>query len=123
LGSIIRASLDDAGFGDLPVNGPYVVTATAAGGLPLAAIIEQLGLSKQAAGQLVDVLVLRGYLDRRVDPADRRRLVVSPTDRGAAAAVAVSEAAEDVESRLVGIVGASHLRAARETLAALAVLP
>ena len=34
------------------------------GRLPLSEIIDHLGVSKQAAGQLVDTLALRGYLDR-----------------------------------------------------------
>ena len=49
---------------------------------PLAEVIRQLGVSKQAAGQLVDSLVVRGYLDRTVDPDDRRRLIVTLTERG-----------------------------------------
>jgi len=38
----------------------------------LSQIIEALGVYKQAAGHLVDTLVLCGYLDRSMDPEDRR---------------------------------------------------
>ena len=81
LASRIRSALTDAGYDDLPANGPYVISAASVAGVPLAAIIDHLGLSKQASGHLVDLLVLRGYLDRRVDLDDRRRLIVSPTER------------------------------------------
>ena len=83
----IRSALKDAGYDDLPANGPYVIGAASVAGVPMAAIIDHLGLSKQASGHLVDLLVLRGYLDRRVDPDDRRRLIVSPTKRGSDAAL------------------------------------
>lgn len=122
LARAIRSALNDAGYDDLPVNGPYVISATAAGGVPLAAIIEHLGLSKQAAGHLVDVLVLRGYLDRQIDPADRRRLIVSPTERGVAAALVIREAAAALESRLVDGVGRADLQGMRRSLAHLATL-
>lgn len=122
LGRAIRSALEDAGYEDLPANGPYVMSATAVAGVPLALIIERLGLSKQAAGHLVDLLVLRGYLDRQVDPEDRRRLVVLPTDRGMAAAQVIREAADLLEADLVAAVGDAALRTTRRTLACLATL-
>jgi DNA-binding MarR family transcriptional regulator len=32
------------------------------------------GISKQAASKLIDILVIRGYISRGVDPDDRRKL-------------------------------------------------
>ena len=74
----------------------------------------------QAAGQLVDTLVMRGYLERQTDPDDRRRLVVRLTERGAEAAagaglvyVVVDHAdwltnrSEEIES-IVDIVRTTH---------------
>lgn len=118
----VRTALADAGYDDLPANGPYVISATAAEGVPLAVIIERLGLSKQAAGHLVDLLVLRGYLDRHVDPNDRRRLVVVPTERGQAAALVIQQAADRLEGRLVATVGAADVEATRRTLLSLGSL-
>ncbi len=122
MGRAIRRALEGAGYDDLPANGPFVISATSVAGLPLAAIIDRLGLSKQAAGHLVDVLVLRGYLDRHVDPADRRRLVVVPTERGTAAASVIRHAADRLESRLVASVGTADLRATRRTLSCLGAM-
>lgn len=122
MGREIRAALEDAGYDDIPANGPYVISATSVAGVPLAVIIERLGLSKQAAGHLVDLLVLRGYLDRHVDPEDRRRLVVLPTDRGAAAALVIRHVADLLEARLAAELGDADLRATRRTLTCLAAL-
>jgi DNA-binding MarR family transcriptional regulator len=122
MGRAIRQALEDAGYDDLPANGPYVIGGTSVAGVPLAAIIDRLGLSKQAAGHLVDLLVLRGYLDRHVDPEDRRRLVVVPTERGTAAALVIRQAADRLESRLVANVGAADLQTTRRTLSCLGTL-
>ena len=118
----IRSALEDAGYDDLPANGEYVISATSVAGVPLAAIIDQLGLSKQASGHLVDLLVVRGYLDRHVDPDDRRRLVLSPTDRGTDAARVIRTAADGLEVDLVATVGAAEVQAARRVLACLATM-
>lgn len=122
IGRVIRAALEDAGFGDLPANGPFVMSAMSQAGMPLSSVISGLRLSKQAAGHLVDILVLRGYLERRVDPEDRRRLVVLPTDRGAAAAQVIRQAADRLEARLVDVVGDAALKSTRRTLLSLATL-
>ncbi len=79
---------------DLPPNGPFVIGAIARSSAPLGAIVRQLGGSKQAAGQLVDTLVIRGYLERSIDPDDRRRLIVRLTTRGEAAAKLIRSAME-----------------------------
>jgi DNA-binding MarR family transcriptional regulator len=118
-GLAVRAELADAGFDDMPRNGSYVVGAIARTGAPLARIISQLGVSKQAAGALVDTLVTRGYLARSVDPEDRRRLTVTLTDRGVAAADMVRAAVEQVDSELEARVGSDHVAHTRATLAAL----
>ncbi len=117
-GEAVRRAASDAGFDDLPKNGPYVVGAIAHAGLPLSQIIVQLGLSKQAAGQLVDALVSRGYLDRKVDTADRRRLTISLTSRGAEVAKIVRQAIERVDAELVARAGAKNVEVMRRTLAA-----
>jgi DNA-binding MarR family transcriptional regulator len=76
-------------------------------------------VSKQAAGQLVDTLVLRGYLDRSIDVEDRRRLTVSLTERGRGAAEAIRAAVEGVDAELLSRVGPEYVAHTRATLAAL----
>jgi DNA-binding MarR family transcriptional regulator len=118
-GSAIRESLAEVGCDDVPRNGSYVIGAIARAGAPLSQIIRELGVSKQAAGQLVDTLVMRGYLDRSVDPDDRRRLTISLTDRGHAAAAVIRSAVERVDAGLIDRVGPVYVAHARVTLAAL----
>jgi DNA-binding MarR family transcriptional regulator len=115
----VQAALAEAGCDDMPRNGSYVIGAIARAGAPLSQIIEGLGVSKQAAGQLVDTLVIRGYVTRAPDPADRRRLTLTLTDRGLGAAEAISSAVERVDAGLAGRVGPEYVAHARVTLAAL----
>ena len=117
--SAVRDALDEAGCEDMPPNGSYVVGAIARTGSPLGDVIRELGMSKQAAGQLVDVLVARGYLERAPDPGDRRRLTVSLTERGQLAAETVATAVRSVDAQLDGCVGAERVGTARAVLAAL----
>ena len=92
----VQRGLADRGFDDVrPVHGfAFAVlstdTATAAD------LAGALDVSKQAAGQLVDHLVERGYVTRVRDEHDRRvrRLVL--TARGRACTAAAEAAATDV---------------------------
>ena len=118
-GSAVRGALADAGYDDVPRNGSYVLAAIARTGAALSRIIQELGVSKQAAGQLVDTLVTRGYLDRAPDPEDRRRLTITLTERGQAAAEVIRSAVRQVDADLVRRVGPEYIAHARATLAAL----
>jgi DNA-binding MarR family transcriptional regulator len=118
-GVAIREALSKEGCDDVPRNGIFVIGAIARTGAPLSRIIKELGVSKQAAGQLVDTLVLRGYLDRSVDPEDRRRQTVKLSERGCAAAAAARSAIERIDAELAKRVGAEYIAHTRATLAAL----
>ena len=120
-GLAMRRALEEAGYEDVPKNGLYVIggLALGAGDVPLASLIRDLRISKQAAGQLVDTLVHRGYLARNVDEQDRRRLIVTLTDRGRAAAATQAEARERVDAELLAKVGAQCIEQTRVALAAL----
>jgi DNA-binding MarR family transcriptional regulator len=118
-GGAIRNALLDAGFDDVPKNGAYVIGAISRAGAPLAGIIRGLGVSKQAAGQLIDTLVLRGYLERTVDEDDRRRLTMTLTERGRAAAAVTRKATESIDAKLKKRVGDKTVAEARKVLFAL----
>ncbi|NII10407.1 helix-turn-helix domain-containing protein [Oleiagrimonas sp. C23AA] len=117
----MRDALAKAGYDDLPRNGMYVIGGLALGhgDVPLSELIRQMRISKQAAGQLVDTLVLRGYLEREVDSTDRRRLNVRLTARGQAAAEAQQGARRQVDELLQQAVGEEAVQTTRRTLAAL----
>jgi DNA-binding MarR family transcriptional regulator len=120
-GEAMRWALEKAGYDDVPKNGLYVIggLALGAGAVPLSQVVKALGVSKQSAGQLVDALVLRGYLDRKVDDEDRRKLTVKLTERGRAAAAAQAEARKKIDAMLVARVGEENVSRTRRTLAAL----
>ena len=120
-GAAMRSALAAAGYDDIPRNGLYVIggLALGAGGVPLGQLVRELGVSKQAAGQLIDTLVLRGYLERTVDDDDRRKLNVALTVRGQAAAAAQAGAREAIDAELLARVGPEDVARTRRTLAAL----
>jgi DNA-binding MarR family transcriptional regulator len=117
--SAIWAAVRDAGYDGMSRSGIHLISAITCTEVPLSTVISHLGVSKQAAGQLVDALVTQGYLDRSVDPADRRRLVVALTGRGEAVAAVIRSTAAAVGAALEQNVGAEHVGHARATLAAL----
>jgi DNA-binding MarR family transcriptional regulator len=121
-GTAMRQALEAAGYDDLPANGLYVIGALAfgAGDVPLGHIIDDLRISKQAAGQLIDTLVTRGYLARSVDEDDRRKLTIVLTERGRAAAEAQAEGRKRIDAELLALVGQEDVTTLRRTLALLA---
>jgi DNA-binding MarR family transcriptional regulator len=120
-GLAMRKALAEAGFDDVPKNGLYVIGGMAleSGEIPLGQLVKELRVSKQAAGQLVDTLVLRGYLERTVDAEDRRKLTVTLTERGRAAAAIQATARKKIDAELIVRVGAEDVGCTRRTLAAL----
>lgn len=120
-GTAMRRALNDAGYDDIPGNGLYVIGGLALdrADIPLGQLIREMRLSKQAAGQLVDTLVTRGYIDRSADKDDRRKLTVTLTERGRAAAAVQRAAREKVDADLLAAVGKDDIDRTRRTLAVL----
>jgi DNA-binding MarR family transcriptional regulator len=123
----IRGALDGAGCDDIPRNGTFVLA-----GLdhstqepvfsPQADVVASLGLSKQAASQLIDTLVLREYLERRNDPGDRRRMGVRLTDRGRTAARAIQTAVDAIDAAIGHLITDDELHGLRAGLGAYRVI-
>jgi len=120
--SAMRTALAEAGYDDIPKNGLYVIGGLAAKGadFPMGRLIAALQLSKQAAGQLIDTLVTRGYLQRSVDDEDRRKLTIGLTERGCVAAEVLAQARATVDAQVLALVGPEDLAGARRALVALA---
>jgi DNA-binding MarR family transcriptional regulator len=115
----VRLELARDGFEDLPRNGAFVLGGMANHGATPGDLVRQLRISKQATSQLIDALVLRGYLVRETDPADRRRLTLALTDRGLAAAAAVRRGVVAVDEELGRQVTPEQLASLRAGLIAL----
>ncbi len=118
-GHAIRTSLAAAGYDDMPRNGAFVLGGMVNHGGSAADLVRQLGVSKQAASQLIDVLVIRSYLQRQVDPDDRRRQTLEVTERGRGAAAAVGSAVRSVDAELAAIISPEELAGLRAGLFAL----
>jgi DNA-binding MarR family transcriptional regulator len=121
-GNAIRERLAAAGFDDMPRNGPYVLGGMANHGGTAAALIRELGVTKQAASQLIDTLVLRGYLERSVDSDDRRRVTIELTDRGRGAAAEVRAGVEAVDEELTGMLSPAEMAGFSAGLVALCTI-
>jgi len=119
--SAMRGALADAGFDDIPENGLHVIGGLARRDVdrPMSRLVAELGISKQAASQLVDTLVVRGYLQRDVDADDRRRLTIALTPRGVAAAKLLGASRARVDAALLAQAGPDDVEHTRRTLARL----
>jgi DNA-binding MarR family transcriptional regulator len=91
----IQSGLARQGFDDVrPAHG-FTFVRISAGGATTARVAEHLGVTKQAAAQLVAYLVEHGYIERRSDPADARARLLVLTDRGRACTAAAEQAAAE----------------------------
>lgn len=80
LGEFVRR-LAAAGYEDLrPVHG-LVFQALLAGDTTSTELAESIGVTKQAAGQIVDYLEGAGYVERLAHPAGGRRRLIALTDQ------------------------------------------
>jgi DNA-binding MarR family transcriptional regulator len=118
----IRRAFAEAGFDDMPRAGARVIGRIAVGGTNVNDVAAVYGVSKQAASQLVDSLVARGYVERAPDPEDRRRMVVALTERGFAAAGELRGAIERVDAVLASAFPEDELIRARRVLGTLVEL-
>ena len=118
-GSAVRQAFTDAGFGDMPRNGAYVLARVYDDDARFGRLSRELGISKQAVSQLIDTMVMRGYLERSPDGEDRRRMLLHLTPRGQAAATVSWEAATAVDEELLSRLSADGVAALRSGLMAL----
>src|SRR3954469_7938943 len=77
----LRAALTDQGYGDLGRSDGYVLRALAGRPMTVSALAERLSITKQGAGQLIDAMAEKGYVERRPDPDDRRARLVTLSER------------------------------------------
>jgi DNA-binding MarR family transcriptional regulator/catechol 2,3-dioxygenase-like lactoylglutathione lyase family enzyme len=116
----IRAQLDQIGVDDLPRNGAFILAGIDVSGGPRPDLIRELGVTKQAVSQLVDVLAGRGYLERGADSGDRRRVALELTGRGREVVEAVGRGVDLVDVQLGARLPDGQAEAMRAGLIALA---
>ncbi|HET7430316.1 MAG TPA: helix-turn-helix domain-containing protein [Nocardioides sp.] len=118
--SELHDDLGERGFDDLARSDGYVFRALAAESLTTSALAERLGISKQGAGQMVDDMTRRGYLQSRPDPTDGRARLLELSERGRAALAAAREFHRRYEQRLARRHGRAHVDTVRAVLTAMA---
>lgn len=95
----VQDGLVRRGFDDVrPAHG-FAFVRISGGDATTAAVAEHLEITKQAASQLVDYLVQRGYVTREDDPRDARARLLVLTDRGRACTAAAEAAASETVER------------------------
>jgi DNA-binding MarR family transcriptional regulator len=115
----IRAQLQVIGIDELPANGAFILAGIDASGGPRRDLPAELGVTKQAVSQVIDVLVNRGYLIRSTHPGDRRRVALELTDLGQEVVDAVLSGIEAVDHQLAERVSTEQVDAMRSALIAL----
>jgi DNA-binding MarR family transcriptional regulator len=116
----VDAGVRARGFPDLrPAHG-FAFTRLSGGGATVVELAQHLGVTKQAASQMVDDLVAKGYEERRPHPTDARARLLVLTDRGWACTRAAEEAAEETLRPWVEEMGERRLKELRADLARIA---
>ncbi|MCP2341823.1 MarR family winged helix-turn-helix transcriptional regulator [Actinomadura rupiterrae] len=99
-----------------PMHG-FVFQAIGPSGTSAVELGRRLGVSKQAAGKLVDTLERLGYVERAADPSDARRKIVRLTGHGVDALRRSALIFETVRERWADELGRDRLRALEADLA------
>jgi DNA-binding MarR family transcriptional regulator len=114
----IDAQYAARGIDDVPNPGGFILAYLASGEESIPELIEGLGIRKHEYSQLIDSLVLRGYITRAAGPGGGR-VSFALTERGAAAAEAIVEGSRIVDQELERRLSAAELAGLRRGLIAL----
>ncbi|MER6224688.1 MarR family winged helix-turn-helix transcriptional regulator [Streptomyces sp. 900105755] len=102
-----------------PAHG-FAFSRLAPDGATVTELAAHLGVTKQAASQLVDDIVRRGYAERRPHPGDARARLIVLTERGWACTRAAEEAAAEVVRGWGDVLGEGGVRVLWDCLARIA---
>jgi len=113
----IHGQLAADGFTDVrPAHGFAFHFLSRRSGATAVELGEHLGITKQAAVQLVDELEKRGYVERTPHPTDRRSRLVTLSPRGWQCVEQVVALSRKTEDHWAGLVGEDRLTKLREDL-------
>lgn len=116
----IHSGVTARGFSDLrPAHG-FAFARLAPAGATVTELAAHLGVTRQAASQLVDELISKGYVRREPHPDDARARLIALTERGWACTRAAEQAAADTVRGWAGILGDERLNALRDDLSRVA---
>lgn len=80
--SLAKGSLSAAGGANVGETPVLQYLSSADGDVIPSKIAKKLGLSRARMSHILDALETKGYVMRRTDPSDRRRVLVSITESG-----------------------------------------
>jgi DNA-binding MarR family transcriptional regulator len=116
----VTAGVRARGFTDVrPAHG-FAFTRLSHGGATITQLAEHLDVTRQAAAQLADELVAKGYIERRAHPADARARLLVLTGKGWACTRAAEAAIADTVRAWAAVVGDDRLRGLAGDLAKIA---
>lgn len=104
------------GFDDLTRAQGRVFQRIAPGGSRITELAQQVGVTKQTAGFLVDQLERAGYVQRVPDPTDRRARLIRVNERGARSVEASATIVAEVEVEWTTHLGARRMEQLRRIL-------
>lgn len=113
------ARLAAAGFTGLRMRHSVLLNALGPDGGRITQLAAELGMTKQAMGEMIDDLESNGYLERTSDPSDRRARVIRFTAKGQDALAMAFEVIPAIEREYAERVGADRYLAAKRTIAEL----
>ncbi|MEV6944191.1 MarR family winged helix-turn-helix transcriptional regulator [Streptomyces sp. NPDC051172] len=93
-----------------PAHG-FAFARLAPDGATVTDLAVHLGVTKQAASQLVDEIVRKGYAERRAHPVDARAKLIVLTEQGWACTRAAEDAAAEVVREWSAVLGEAEVRA------------
>ena len=111
-----RIELAQSEYSDIRATHGCVFRFVREDGMRLTRLAELAGITKQSAGEIVDDLAKRGYVERTPDPADKRAKLITLTDRGREAQATGFALFADVERRWIERYGAERWEAMRDLL-------
>jgi DNA-binding MarR family transcriptional regulator len=115
----VQEGVASRGFGDVrPAHG-FAFARISAGDATIADVAQHLGVSKQAAAQLVHQLEERGYVTRKPHPLDARAALLALTERGVACTLAAEDAAGEAVARWRTTLGEPRFRQLQGALRAI----
>ncbi|MBL1072812.1 MarR family transcriptional regulator [Nocardia sp. 2] len=114
---VIHRGVVAAGFTDIRPTHGFAFVRMAPDGATVGEIADHLGVTKQAASQLIEELVKKGYAQRNPHPTDARARLITLTDRGWAATRAADAAVAHFTATWSQSLGPAALTQLRNALA------
>ena len=99
-----------------------LVAVERSSGIGVCGLGRELSIGESAASLLIDQLVRRGYVRRKTDPADRRRVLLGVTSRGKERLRELRQGSGEIMDEWLAELGQDELGALAHGLAALAHL-